>query len=176
MRKILLVAIAVAACSDATGPTKSVMTARVNGSPFTAADSQTFGLGLLDTLNMSLSLFGSQMAPSLVLENVALTLRQFHGVGQYQTCGSPSSMFGLYSQIQEPSGPSSPAYATDTSCGGEVDVQSYSSASATISGTFHFNGTSIAATDTVHITDGQFSGKIALAGIAIDPPSPPARR
>ena len=176
MRKILLVAIAVAACSDATGPAMSVMTARVNGSQFAAADSQTFGLGLLDTLNRSLSLFGSQMTPRQMLENVVLTLRQFHGVGQYRTCGSPSSMFGLYSQVQEPGGPSSPAYTTDTSCGGEVDVQSYSSVSSMISGTFHFNGTSIAATDTVHITQGQFSGRFAVAGIAIDPPSPPARR
>ncbi|HYK09277.1 MAG TPA: hypothetical protein VEV39_00585 [Gemmatimonadales bacterium] len=173
MRKILLLAIAVAACGDVTGPAKSVITATVNGTPFTAADTQPFGLGMLDTLNMSLVLTGSQFVSPLVYQSLSVSLRDFHGVGQYQTCGHLSSMFGIYYQIDQHGTTGSPAYTTDTLCGGEVDILSYAPTSLTISGTFHFNGTSVAAADTVRVTDGKFSGRITLAGLIVDPPASP---
>jgi len=176
MRKAFLLAIVVAACSDATGPTKSVMTALVNGNRFNGTPLTASTLGILDTSTKSLAIIGIQAISPEMSENVVLTLRDFHGAGQYETCGTVSSMFGLYERVDALDTMPTPVYTTDTACGGMVDVQSYFPATMLITGTFHFSGTSLAAPDTIHVTDGQFSGMIRLTGFILDPPSPPAKR
>jgi hypothetical protein len=73
----------------------------------------------------------------------------------------------MYFQVDVADTTFPPFYTSDSSCGGEVDVQSYVPALLTISGTFHFAGTSLVAPDTVRVTDGRFDGKIQISDIVI---------
>lgn len=185
MRKLLLAVIIVAACSDGTGPGATSMTALVNGAQFTSIPAPDNHIALLDTLNASLSLLGTHViSVGMVYESIGLTITNYRGVGRYQTCGSPNAVFGTYFKQNEQDTTLGPFFTTDSVCGGEVDIQTYDPISRNVEGTFHFAAVSdLSHADTVHVTDGQFSGKIAIAGIIVDPPvfgpetiPPPPRR
>ena len=172
MRKLLLAVIIVAACSDGTGPGATSMTALVNGAQFTSVPAPDDHVALLDTFNMSLSLLGTHViSPGILYESIGLTLSDYHGIGRYSTCATPSSVFGTYFKQNEQDTALGPFFTTDSVCGGEVDIQTYDPVTRNVAGTFHFAAVSdLSHADTVHVTDGRFSGKIAIAGIILDPP------
>ena len=172
MRKLLFAIIVVTACSDGTGPGGAGMTALVNGSQFTSIPLPDDHIGLLDTFNFSMTLTGIHVISiGKVYESIGLTLGNYRGIGRYQTCSSPNSVFGTYFKQNELDTALGPFFTTDSVCGGEVDIQTYDPISRNMSGTFHFAAVSdLSHADTVHVTDGRFSGKIATAGIILDPP------
>ena len=97
MRKLVLALIVVAACSDGTGPGGSNMTALVNGARFTSVPAPDGHVGLLDTFNLSMTLTGVHViSVGQLYESIGLTLGNYQGIGRYQTCSSPNSVFGTY--------------------------------------------------------------------------------
>ena len=166
MRKLALLGLALVACSDSGGPGSSVMTALVNGASFTAQNPPDHQIGLLDTTSNALTVLGIQQVAPMSFRTLAVSIRGFHGIGHYTTCGGV--VFGTYFQVdQADSTRVEPFYTTDTTCGGQVDVGAYEPAFSTISGTFHFTATSFFAPDTVHVTDGRFDGRFAISDIVI---------
>jgi len=172
MRKLLLAVVVVAACSDGTGPGGTSMTALVNGAQFTSIPLPDDHIGLLDTLTLSMTLTGIHViSVGKLYESIGLDLTNYHGIGRYQTCGSPDLVFGTYFKQNELDTALAPFFTTDSVCGGEVDIQTYDPISHNVTGTFHFAAVSdLSLSDTVQVTEGQFSGKIAIAGVILDPP------
>ncbi|HKV69730.1 MAG TPA: DUF6252 family protein [Gemmatimonadales bacterium] len=170
MCQLLVLAVAVA-CSDATGPAADTLSALVNGSAFTGRTYPTGSVGLLDTVDMGLTITGIQFMSPTMSENLILSVRGFHGVGQYRTCTTSSYLFGVYFKVDQLDTARLPEYSTTGVCSGEVDVQTYVPITSTIAGTFHFAATSSSAPDTVQVTDGRFTGKVEIAGLILTPTS-----
>lgn len=169
---MLLLALLVVACSDATHPTAAppLMWAVVNDTSFTSTSSPTDQLGTLDTTKRQLFVATVQTTTPTDYEGIVLTIQNFHGIGRYQTCGTSNTVVGQYYRGNVDSS-SRTTFSTGSACSGEVDIDSYFPFTTVVSGTFRFTATSPTSPDTVQVTDGRFSGPIALTGgVMLDPP------
>lgn len=170
MRKLVLLGLALAACSDSTGPNTPVMTALVDGMPFAATSIRPgrYVAGF-DTLNTTMFIGGATFSKTAAA-NIILVLPRFRGAGEYTMCDAPDSASGTYwvTDVADTTTdtPLGLMYDTRSGCGlGEVDVTSYDVMHGQIDGTFHFTAvTTLVAdpVDTVKVTNGTFDGRISI--------------
>jgi hypothetical protein len=166
MRKLVLLGLALAACSDSTGPNTPVMTALVDGTPFVSTSIRPgrYVAGF-DTLNTTMLIGGAAVSRN-ASENIVIVLPHFRGVGQYTMCDSPDSATGNYWVTDMADTTLGLLYDTQSGCDlGEVDVTSYDVMHGQIDGTFHFTAvTALVAdpVDTVKVTNGTFDGRFSI--------------
>lgn len=174
MRKLAWLALALAACSDGTGPNTPVMTALVDGTLFVSTSIRPGRyVAAFDTLHSTMIILGGAIVSKTAAENIALVLPRFRGAGQYTMCNSPDSASGSYWVTDVADTTLGLLYDTQSRCGlGEVDVTSYDVVHDQIAGTFHFTApTALVAdpVDSVNVTDGAFDGRVSV----ISPPPYP---
>ena len=159
------------ACSDAGGPASSVMTALVEEVPFTAENPPDDYVATYDSTTGTMDIFGRQSPSSTIFDNLGLDIPHFHGPGRYLTCGPTSdslvvfpydSANAFYFQVNTKDTLPLNGYETEGGCGsGEIDVQSYDRAEGTIAGGFDVVLIGSILGDTLHVTVGQFHGRIS---------------
>ena len=181
MRAPLLLLLAVVACSDTGGPPASVMTALIDGKPFTAENPPDDYVATYDSANGEMNVSGTHSTSSSVFEILGLQIPHFHGTGRYVTCGfitadsgialTSDSASAFYFRVDDSDTLPPNGYDTEGGCGmGEIDVQAYDRAAATISGAFDVVLVGSVLGDTLHVTVGQFHGRITT--FRLPPPDP----
>lgn len=181
MRAPLLLLLAVVACSDASGPPSSVLTALIEGKPFTAVNPPDEYVATYDSAIGEMNVSGTNTSSS-VFEILGLEIPHFHGTGRYVTCGfitadsgivlTSDSASAFYLRVDDSDTLPPNGYDTEGGCGmGEIDVQAYDRAAGTISGVFDVVLVGSILGDTLHVTDGQFHGRITT--FRLPPPDGP---